>query len=123
MPAKTTAIKTPNKTLKNTSAVRDFSACLRACQTIDSSFPLQYAICLIEISLDEGLSLTELAERSNLALSTTSRIVGALSSQRQSGDAYGLVDVKICHSERRRKELYLTPKGRAFIDNISDILN
>jgi DNA-binding MarR family transcriptional regulator len=123
MPPKTTAIKAKEKKAANPDAIKDFIACLRTCQKVDSAFPLQYAICLTEISLDEGLSLTELAERCSLALSTTSRIVGALSSHRQSGDAYGLVQVNICQRERRRKELYLTARGRSFINNISDILS
>ncbi|MCF8495733.1 MAG: helix-turn-helix domain-containing protein [Alphaproteobacteria bacterium] len=82
-------------------------------QKIDPAFPLQYAVCLAEISLEEGLSLTALADRTGLNLSTVSRIVGALSKHRQRGAPYGLIRVVLSKEERRRKELYLTPKGRA----------
>ncbi len=95
---------------------------LRLLQKTDSEFPLQYALCLAEISLNEGLSLTALAEKANLSLSTISRIVGALSEFRPNGQPYGLVEIRISPEERRRKELYLTPKGRVLIQKISKIL-
>ena len=50
---------------------------LRELQRIDPEFPLQYAVCLAEISLDEGLSLTSLSARTGMPLSTVSRIIGA----------------------------------------------
>lgn len=95
---------------------------LREFQKIDPEFPLQYAICLTEIYLDEGLSLTRLSEKTGMALSTVSRIVGALSKHRQKGSPYGLVKVVIAAEERRRKELYLTAKGKAIMDSLSEIL-
>ncbi len=102
--------------------IRDFLLLLRELQKIDPEFPLQYAICLAEISLSEGLSLTDLSERTGLALSTVSRIVGALSKHRQKGAPYGLVRVTISKEERRRKEITLTAKGRAIIGGISGIM-
>ena len=97
---------------------------LKALQRIDPEFPIQYAVCLTEISLDEGLSLSELAGRTGLALSTVSRIVGALSEKRQgAGKPYGLVTVKISAGERRRKELYLSPEGRAVLAGIVPLLH
>ncbi len=91
---------------------------LHALQKIDPEFPLHYAVCLTEIAMDEGLSLTTLAMRVNLSLSTVSRIVGALANNRQKGTPYGLVKLKIAVTERRRKEIYLTARGRAVIDGI-----
>ena len=91
-------------------------------QKIDPEFPLQYAICLAEISCSEGMSVTGLAERTQLSLSTVSRIVGALSSYRQSGEPYGLVDIRLSAVERRRKELYLTPKGKGLLQKITKTL-
>lgn len=102
--------------------IEGFLRLLRELQTIDSDFPLQYAICLAEISLDEGLSVTQLSERTGMALSTVSRIVGALSDYRQMGEPYQLVDLVVSKTERRRKEIYLTPKGRAIIGNISGLM-
>ena len=88
-------------------------------QSLGNEFPLQYAVCLLEIALDEGISLTDLARKSGIALSTVSRIVGALSNDRQKGVPYQLVEARICVNERRRKELYLTGQGRAFIKNFT----
>ena len=95
---------------------------LQALQKISPDFPIQYAICLLHISYDEGLSLTDLAKRAEIPLSTTSRIIGALSDHRRCGQAFGLVSVGISSTERRRKMLYLTPRGKKVIQEISQIL-
>ena len=92
---------------------------LREFQSIDQEFPIQYAVCLLEISQNEGCSLTQLSERTSMPLSTISRIVGALSQHRQKGAPYELVEVRISEVERRRKELCLTPKGKAIIDRLA----
>lgn len=91
---------------------------LHRMRRIDPEFPLQYAICLIEISEHEGCSITNLADRCGIALSTVSRIIGALSNYRQLGNPYGFVEVKVSTTERRRKELYLTKLGHAFLKEI-----
>jgi DNA-binding MarR family transcriptional regulator len=99
-----------------------FLALLRELQKIDPEFPLQYTICLCEIAKDEGLSLTALAQRTGMPLSTVSRIVGALSQNRQRGAPYNLVRVVMAANERRRKELYLSVRGRAVTAGIVDIM-
>ncbi|MDD3020028.1 MAG: MarR family winged helix-turn-helix transcriptional regulator [Alphaproteobacteria bacterium] len=90
---------------------KSFLLVLNQLKQIDPEFPIQYAICLAEIAECEGCSLTDLSEKTGLALSTVSRIVGALSNYRQKGEAYGLVDMRVSETERRRKELFLTEKG------------
>ncbi len=107
-------------TVKN--KTKTFLRLLRELQKIDAEFPLQYAVCLTEISQEEGLSLTDLSVRTGMALSTVSRIIGALSKNRQKGTPYNLIRIKISATERRRKELYLTPRGRAVIDSILEII-
>ncbi|MFA7275423.1 MAG: MarR family winged helix-turn-helix transcriptional regulator [Pseudobdellovibrionaceae bacterium] len=96
----------------NTDSLSIFLDVLHGLQKIDPEFPIQYAICLVEISKAEGCSLTYLSDRTGLALSTISRIVGALSSYRQKGNPYGFISIKVAEEERRRKEIYLTPEGR-----------
>lgn len=91
-------------------------------QKIDPEFPLQYAVCLMEIAQDEGMSLTALADRTGMPLSTISRIVGALSGNRQRGQAYGLIDVTVSPAERRRKALTLTARGRAVVTDLERTL-
>ena len=68
--------------------IEGFLVLLRELQKIDPEFPLQYAVCLAEIALDEGLSVTDLSNRTGMAISTVSRIVGALSDYRQSGQPW-----------------------------------
>lgn len=111
-----------DKIKSDRATTRIFLDLLHQVQKIDPEFPLQYAVCLAEISLDEGCSLTTLAERANLTLSTISRIVGALSDYRQNGQPYGLVEIRISTVERRRKELYLTARGRAALQKIGKVL-
>lgn len=103
-------------------ATRNFIVLLRELQKIHPEFPLQYAVCLAEISTDEGMSITRLSEKTGMPISTVSRIVGALSSHRRRANPFGLVRIAIAPQERRRKELYLTPRGRAVMDGIADII-
>lgn len=84
---------------------------LNTLRGVHNEFPLQYAVCLMEIYLDQGLSPSDLAQRTDLALSTISRILGALSNKRQKGEAFYMIDVRISEKSRRSKEIYLTPRG------------
>ncbi len=103
-------------------AARHLIVLLRELQKIHPEFPLQYAVCLAEISVDEGMSVTALSEKTGMPISTVSRIVGALSSHRRRAAPFGLVRIAISARERRRKELYLTPRGRAVMGSIADII-
>ena len=96
---------------------------LRELQKIDPEFPLQYAICLCEIAMDEGISLTTLSQRTGMPLSTVSRIVGALAQNRQCGTPYDLVRVALSSIERRKKELYLTMNGKNVIGSLTVIID
>lgn len=102
--------------------IHHFLLLLRELQRIDPEFPLQYAVCLAEIAADEGLSLTRLAEKTGMPLSTVSRIAGALSTHRQRGAPFGLVAVEIVPHERRKKQLFLTPHGRTVMGRIEFVL-
>lgn len=104
------------------SQIPKFLKLLRELQKIDPEFPLQYAVCLGVISLKEGLSITELAKHTNLPISTVSRIVGALSTSRQKGKPYGLAVVKKSKQEKRKKEIYLSTKGKLFIQSIDELM-
>lgn len=99
-----------------------FIASQKELQKIDSEFPLQYSICLAEIALCPGISLTELAEKTGMPLSTVSRIIGALSKKRQRGKPYELVEVTISPEERRRKQITLTARGRDVMASVATII-
>ena len=79
---------------------------------IDSEFPLQWALVFIEIVKDEGASLKDIAERTDISMSVMSRTIGALSNYRRMGKPYGLVLVRHAKDDKRRKELYLSAKGK-----------
>ncbi len=95
-----------------------FIETMQVLRSLDSEFPIQHALALGIISQNPGMSLTQLAEKLNLNLSTVSRIIGALSDHRANGQPYYMVEVKKSEQERRRKELYLTPKGEAFLKKV-----
>lgn len=96
---------------------------LRQLQRLDPEFPLHYAVCFLYISTNEGCSLTSLAEHTGLSLSTISRIVGALSTHRANGQSYGLIEIRNSETERRRKELYLTGRGKSTLQKLDKILS
>lgn len=102
--------------------IKHFLLLLRELQKIDPEFPLQYAVCFAEISIDEGLSLTSLSYKTGMPLSTISRIISALSKDRKKGQSYGLVRTAICPEHRRQKQIFLTSRGKAIILSIEDII-
>ncbi len=98
--------------------IESFIETMEILRSLNSEFPIQHALSLGIISLNPGLSLTELASKMNLPLSTISRIVGALSEHRANGRPYNLIEIKVSKEERRKKELYLTQKGHNFLKKI-----
>ncbi|PCK00416.1 MAG: MarR family transcriptional regulator [Zetaproteobacteria bacterium] len=100
-----------------------FTTLLRELQKIDMEFPLQYAVCLFEIALDEGLCLTDLSEKTGMPLSTISRITSALAKEKARGKNYGLVQIRISPQERRKKQLFLSKKGHGAANSISNIIS
>lgn len=78
------------------------------CAAFGEGLPVSYAQAFIEIAADPGLSITTLADRLNMPLSTVSRIVAALADAKK----YGLVDVSYASDEKRRKVITLSEKGR-----------
>lgn len=91
-------------------------------QKINPEFPIQYAICLSEIAKSEGMSLTDLSEKTGLALSTVSKITTALSKESKKRIHYELVKITVNPSEKRRKQLYLTTHGHRLLKRIENII-
>lgn len=88
-------------------------------QEIDTEFPIQYAICLSEVSLNEGLSLTDLSEKTGMPLSTVSRMAAVLSNRKKNKKAYEFLKIRISPHERRKKQIYLTAKGREIVETLA----
>lgn len=89
---------------------------------VDTEFPLQWALVFIEIAQNEGSSLKDIAETTGISMSVMSRTVGALSNYRRMGKPYGVVLVKLAKDDRRRKELYLSAKGKRLAEKVLKVL-
>lgn len=99
--------------------ISDILNLLRVFQEIAPDLPLQYAICLLEISNNEGFSISDLSKKTGISLPTTSRIVSALSDHRPNGSPYELIDKKRSTNKGRVKELYLSHKGQFIMNKLA----
>lgn len=99
--------------------LKHFLKILKELQSINTEFPLQYVICLSHIALNEGLCMTDLAERTGMALSTVSRITTALA---KTGGSYELIKIEIAPDEKRRKHIFLNKNGRKTINKLTQNL-
>ena len=102
--------------------IHSFMVILRAIQKVDPEFPVQYALCIAEISLNEGLCVTDLAIKTGMPLSTVSRIISALSKNRTRSRSYDLLDIIVSPHEKRKKLIYLNKKGQNFLNNINNTI-
>lgn len=100
-----------NKLTKLENALTEFTE-------IDPEFPLQWAIVFLEIAQNEGSSLKDIAEETGISMSVMSRTIGALSNYRRMGKPYGVVLVKMAKDDRRRKELFLSAKGKKLLTKL-----
>ena len=82
---------------------------------IDAEFPIQWAITFLEIAQNEGASLKDIAEETGMSMSVMSRTIGALANYRRMGKPYGIVTVKAAKDDGRRKELFLSAKGKKLL--------
>ena len=85
---------------------------------IDPEFPIQWVTVFGEIAGEEGISLKDISDRTGNSMSVMSRTIGALSNARRMGKPYGLVVVKHAREDRRRKELYLSAKGKKLVERL-----
>lgn len=104
-------------------AVATVTKVMAAFRALDPDLPIQYALSFLTIAENEGLSIGELAERLGIAQSSASRNVAALSRWHSFGKAgLDLVQAVEDPSERRRKVVTLTDRGRAFLDTLASIV-
>ena len=108
----------------NKTSVQKLVRVLCILQEVDRRFTLLNAICFLEIAQDEGCALVDLHKKTGFSVSTLSRVVGALSLNRQlGGDALGLVHRRRHPDDPRRWDLYLTPKGKRVLVSMEAALN
>lgn len=95
---------------------------LDALAGVDAEFPIQWASVFAHIAMEEGCSLKDVSERTGISMSVMSRTIGALSNYRRMGKPYGLVLVKSAKDDKRRKELFLSTKGKKLLSTLADVL-
>jgi DNA-binding MarR family transcriptional regulator len=95
---------------------------LEALIEIDPEFPIQWVTVFAEIASEEGISLKDISDRTGISMSVMSRTIGALSNARRMGKPYGLVTVKSAKDDRRRKELFLSVRGKKLLERLEKSL-
>lgn len=86
---------------------------------LDSDMPIQQALILVYVALNEGKTQAELNAVLDLPNSTMSRNIAALSSiNRLNKPGLGLIKWVDHPTDRRAKHLWLTPKGRTFMARV-----
>ena len=105
--------------------LQDYLKFIQGVSKIESEMPLQQLHCLLVISQsEEGLSLTELAQKVGITLATASRYVAGLGKQnRHREEGLLLVEAFEDPMERRKKIIRLTPKGRIAVQKLVGDLN
>jgi len=102
----------------STKKLKKLQGVLNELTNVDSEFPLQWAIVFLQIAHNEGAALKDIAEETGISMSVMSRTIGALSNYRRMGKPYGIVVVKQAKDDRRRKELFLSAKGKRLIEKL-----
>ena len=103
----------------STKKLNKLQAVLNELTSIDNEFPLQWAVVFLQIAQNEGAALKDIAEETGISMSVMSRTIGALSNYRRMGKPYGIVVVKQAKDDRRRKELFLSAKGKRLIEKLN----
>jgi DNA-binding MarR family transcriptional regulator len=101
-----------------------FSRCIQLVRLVDDSMPVQTCAVFLTVAANEGISINELADRCGLAGSSASRNVAALSDWHWlKKPGLGLVVIETDRMDLRKKTVRLTPKGKALIDQLVNVVN
>lgn len=85
--------------------------------------PMQQAATLLQIALEPGITVTDLAEKTGLTMASASRnieVLGPWQPKREIG--MGLIQNDYSDEDRRKKTLTLTAKGWRVINTMNNIL-
>jgi DNA-binding MarR family transcriptional regulator len=90
---------------------------------LDPDMPIQYALSFLTIAENEGMSMGDLAQRLEIAQSSASRNIAALSKWHSFGKAgHELVEAHEDPRERRRKLVSLTERGKRLVAVLKSIV-
>ena len=99
-----------------------FLKIVEAVRSVDPEFAIQQLACLMYIAANEGCMVQDMADGLDMTQSSASRNVFALSKVHRLGkEGYNLVVSEADPAERRRKLLYLTPKGKKVVKNLLNV--
>ena len=107
----------------DTKAVHKLSLVMTAFRTQSPTMTVQLAHTFLLVASNEGKSISEIATLSGFRFPTVSRNIldlGVRNRKREPG--LGLVETVIDQMELRRKNVQLTAKGRALVNQLFDIL-
>jgi len=110
------------KTHANLQAVTQLVAEVRR---LDPEMKIQTLETLLRVAMAgrSGLHMTELQRQARLSLASTSRNVSTLSKVNTKGvKAWGFVEALEDPADRRYKIVYLTARGREFVDKLATII-
>lgn len=104
-------------------SVSDLFRTAKKLRALGNDVPLQQVLVLLYIaSKGSGCTQAELREALDMAASTASRNIAALSKVHRLGkEGLGLIDWFEDLHDRRVKRIHLTPKGRTFMKDLLDI--
>lgn len=96
--------------------------CIAELRKYDSEMPLPQVYCLFLLAQagEDGMSLTELSRKADIAMATASRYIGNLGKiNRFKEEGFNLVEAYEDPMERRKKIIRLSAKGRALINRVT----
>jgi DNA-binding MarR family transcriptional regulator len=99
--------------------LRTLAAVVGQFRDLSPTMPVGEVYMFLLAALNEGASITELAEKADMKMSTASRYLLDLSDKRRAGDpGFGLLRSELDPNELRRKVITLTPKGRDVVKQL-----
>lgn len=108
---------------QNAKLLHKMSLLMTAFRNLNPTMSIQVVHTMVLIALHEGASVTEIAKMSGFKMPTVSRNIldlGQRNRKREPG--LGLVETVTDPMELRKKQVRLTPKGNALINQVLDIM-
>lgn len=96
---------------------------LEELRKLDPEMQLQMAATLVLVAKKEGITMKEMSDRLGISQASCSRNVAALSRwHRLNRAGHDLVIATEDPAERRRKVVFLTPKGKRVMNSLLSLL-
>lgn len=102
--------------------VSSLSRAVRIIRTeINHELPIQQLALLLEVSLNEGITMSGLAQALNMGQASVSKNVKLMSRYITDGElkGYNLLRTEQDLQERRRFDVFTTPSGKMLIEKLS----